>query len=125
MIYHVFPKGREFAVVLSRSTFRDQQRIDLREHVFSRPGNLDTLIPTKAGVSIPVAQLPALRAALQDAERELLDLGVLRPVHYSKAGLQPPAADHVSAREGSGSQPEAAPRLHLQGCRTPEQGEIL
>jgi hypothetical protein len=100
VIFFVFPKeARGFAVVLSQSRYRNMERIDLREHYEARPGDPDTLRPTRKGVSMPVNQLPALRAALQEAEIELLERGVLRVQHYERAGLPVPGIFHKECEE--------------------------
>lgn len=84
------PKARGYAVRVSRDRFRDRERIDVREFYEVRPGDPDTRQPTKKGISLPIDQLPQLRAALEEAERGALAAGLLEVEGYTNAGLPVP-----------------------------------
>ncbi len=90
--YGEIPKGRGVVVLITRSQFRDMERCDIREFVDFRPGDPDTRKPTKSGVNLPVAKVPALLTALHKLEADAIADGTLRPHHYRAAGLEPPAA---------------------------------
>ena len=85
-VFGRFPTGSNGQVQVSRSAYRGRNRIDLREFFPSEGGELK---PTRRGVTLPLNTLPALRAALEQAEADALRLGLL------EAGAQPTRNDHV------------------------------
>lgn len=89
-LYAELGKTRGVVVLVTTSTFRDQPRLDLREHVEDRPGDPDSRFPTKRGVNLHIRHLPALVAALHQAEAEALQAGLLKPDDYTRAGLSAP-----------------------------------
>jgi hypothetical protein len=96
-IYGEIPKVRGVVVLITRSQFRDQERLDIREFVEDRPGTPDSRQPTRKGVNLPLAKLPALVAALQAAAGEALEAGNLKPADFHKAGLSVPDTERKAA----------------------------
>lgn len=65
--------------------------LDLREYKAAPTKNdPDRLAPGVRWVGCDVSRLPALRALLQAAEAQALDLGVLTAEDYARAGLAAP-----------------------------------
>ena len=82
------PKTRGVEIRVSRSRYRNRERVDVREYVgFGEP---DSMKPTKRGVNLPLEHLPRLLAALHAIEREAIRDGELLPEDYENAGLEPP-----------------------------------
>jgi hypothetical protein len=92
MQYGEIPKARGAVILITRNQFRDMQRCDIREVVEYRPGDPDTRRPTKWGVNLPVAKVPALLTALQKMEADAIADGTLKARHYIEAGAPVPAA---------------------------------
>ncbi len=89
-LYGEIPKARGVVVQVMRDSFRNRERLDLREWVEDRPGSPDSRQPTRKGVSIPLSKLPSLLAALRTAETDALQAGLLRSADYEAAGLTKP-----------------------------------
>jgi hypothetical protein len=87
-IYGEIPKVRGVVVLVTRN----QERLDIREFVEDRPGTPDSRQPTRKGVNLPLAKLPALVAALQRAEADAIKGGSLKARHYIECGAPVPAA---------------------------------
>jgi Transcriptional Coactivator p15 (PC4) len=81
--------ARGDVVVVSTGEFRGRRRVDLREHFTPSAGAPPQ--PTRRGVSIRIEDLPRLRAAIEEAEREALRRGDLELEDFKDAGLEPPA----------------------------------
>lgn len=60
------------------SEYQSLDLIDIRIYANYEPGNTERR-PTKKGVSIRVGRLPEIIAALQEAEREAVEAGLLYP----------------------------------------------
>jgi len=69
--------GSKAEVRVSLDTFNGRPRIDLRTWCDYSAGPVATRGPTRKGVSLPVADLPALLAAILDAEAQARALGLL------------------------------------------------
>ncbi len=76
-IYAELPKGRGYVLRISCERFRGQLRVDIRTWFEYTPGNPDTRQPSKSGVSMSAERLPELIAALQAAEQDLTERGLL------------------------------------------------
>lgn len=74
----ILPLGATAEVRVSLDTFNGRPRLDLRTWCDYAVGPVATRGPTKKGVSLPIADLPALAAALRDAEAQALGLGLLK-----------------------------------------------
>ncbi len=61
-------KYRDLRVEIRR--YKEHDMVGLRQWVMAYRGSDDERIPTKNGVSFKVKELPAVIAALQEAERE-------------------------------------------------------
>ena len=61
-IVYSFPKGKTSEIRASFSTFRGEERADLRLWVLA---DNDVLVPTKSGISVPVEDLGLLLEAVQ------------------------------------------------------------
>lgn len=96
-VYAELGKTRGVVVLVTSSTFRDQPRLDLREHVEDRPGDPDSRFPTKRGVNLHVRHLPVLLAALQAAAADALEAGHLRAEAFTRAGLSVPDTEQREA----------------------------
>ena len=84
------PKGRGFAVRVTRDNYQGHEVVDVRVWFENRPGDPDTFRPTPKGASIPVRNLPALLAALNAAGADALQSGLLRSAHFEAAGVPVP-----------------------------------
>jgi hypothetical protein len=69
--------GSKAEVRVSLETFQGRPRVDLRTWCDFSAGPVSTRGPTKKGVSLPVADLPALLATIRDAEARARELGLL------------------------------------------------
>jgi hypothetical protein len=65
---------RHDALVVTLSTFKGHNIIDVRKHVMNREGKL---VPTGKGVAMTVTRLPELLKAIQKALSKARDLGLL------------------------------------------------
>lgn len=91
-VYAEIPTGRGFAVRVTRSDFRGKPRVDVRHYFEARPGDPDTMAPTKKGASLPLELLPTLLDALRHAEADAIRDGALLAEDYENAGLPVPPA---------------------------------
>lgn len=91
MIHYLYlPISRGYTLQVVRDTFQDRPRIDIRVWAEYRPGDRDSAQATKQGVSIKPRLLPALRAALEEAERSALEDGLLSVEDYARSGVPLP-----------------------------------
>jgi hypothetical protein len=67
-------RQRREAIVVSLSTFEDRNLISVRTYTTSQDGKM---LPTAKGVSLVVARLPELAAALAKALAKARELGLL------------------------------------------------
>ena len=77
ILISTFPQGSRAEVRLCLETFNGVPRVDLRTWCDFRAGPVDARGPTKKGVSLPIADLPALAAAVREAEARARDFGLL------------------------------------------------
>ena len=77
-IYADIPRGRGNVLRISRDQFNGYELVGIRQWVEFTPGDRDTLRPSKSGVSIPIRLLPVLLEALQAAEADAVEQGLLR-----------------------------------------------
>jgi hypothetical protein len=96
-VYADLPRGRGAVLRISRDTYQGHELVGIREWWAFTPGDPDTLRPSKSGVNIPVRRLPALLAALHQAEADALHAGHLKPADFHKAGLSVPDTDQKAA----------------------------
>ena len=68
-------KNQREEVRVSLDEFKGHRLVDIR--VFTDPYTGDERVATKKGISLAVGKLPALIAALRDAEREARAAGLL------------------------------------------------
>lgn len=71
-----FPKNARETLRVSLDTYRDTNLLDVRVAI-PLTGHTGTLCPTAKGVSVNVALIPQLRAALADAEAKAREMGWL------------------------------------------------
>lgn len=88
------PSGRGYQVRVRFTDFRQRPRLDIRLHYEYRPGDPDSGIPTRKGIAVAVHHLPQLRQLLEEAERDAVERGLLRPHHYRSAGVAPLDSTH-------------------------------
>jgi Transcriptional Coactivator p15 (PC4) len=69
--------GSKAEVRVSLDSFQGRPRVDLRTWCDFSVGPVATRGPTKKGVSLPIADLPALLATIRDAEAKARSLGLL------------------------------------------------
>lgn len=77
-IYAELPKGRGYVLRISSEQFGGRHVIDTRIWFATRPGDRDTLRLTPERLSVSVERLPELIAALQAAEMDLSERGLLQ-----------------------------------------------
>jgi Transcriptional Coactivator p15 (PC4) len=65
---------RHDAIVVSLSTFKGKNLVDLRMHAMNKAGQLQ---PTPKGVAMVVLRLPELLAAVTKAHAKAVELGLL------------------------------------------------
>lgn len=87
-IFARIPVSDGTEVQIASIEFRGAQRFDIRQHW--RPNGSDLLQPTRKGVSLPLQQLPVVRHALEQAEREALAAGLIGPADYAAAEVDYP-----------------------------------
>ena len=90
-VFVAINKARGYCIQVTQERFRGRERLDVREWYETRPGNPDTRRPTPNGISVGLNKIPALRAALEAAEKDALERGHLCEQDYRAAGVQPPA----------------------------------
>ena len=78
-IYAELPRARGAVLRIARDTYQGHELVGIREWFEYRPGDPDTLRPNKSGLSIPPGRLPQLIAALQEAEADAIEQGLLKP----------------------------------------------
>lgn len=71
------PLGSSVELRLSLDTFNGKARADLRTWANYQAGPVLTRMPTKKGVSVPIEALPALVAAVVEAEAVARSSGLL------------------------------------------------
>lgn len=70
------PKGERAELRVTIAEYRGRRTIDLR--IFEEfAASTGARSPTKAGVALSIERLPELRAALEEAERQAIDLGLI------------------------------------------------
>jgi Transcriptional Coactivator p15 (PC4) len=62
------------AVVVSLSSFKDHNLVDLRTHSMSRDGKL---LPTKKGLAVSILRLPELAKSVNKALAKARELGLI------------------------------------------------
>ncbi len=79
---------------LSQTLRLTSQEVDGTEqfllHMWTRHSEADRLHPTMTGVQFNASHIPALRAALQQAEQMMLRAGLISAADYQQAGLSTP-----------------------------------
>lgn len=71
------PLGDKAEVRVTLDAFNGRPRLDIRTWADYQAGPVLTRGPTKKGVSLPIADLPALALAMREAEAKARDLGLL------------------------------------------------
>ena len=71
------PLGSRAEVRVSLEAYAGRNRVDLRTWADYMAGPVEMRGPTKKGVSLPVSDLPALSAAVREAEAKARALGLL------------------------------------------------
>ena len=84
-IYAELPRGRGAVLRIARDTYQGHELVGIREWYEYRPGDPDTLRPSKSGVNVSVRRLPELIAALQAAEADAIRQGLLKPTPRAAA----------------------------------------
>lgn len=74
---HAFPMGSRAEVRLTLDRYDKAVRVDLRTWADFKAGAVETRCATKKGVSLPVALLPDLLAAVVKADALARSLGLL------------------------------------------------
>lgn len=90
-------RSRGCVVLVTRDQYRGSELLSIREWNEFTPGDPDTRRPSTKGVTVPVRDIPALRAALEAAEADALQAGLLSAREYINAGLPVPDALRKSA----------------------------
>lgn len=71
------PLGDKAEVRITLDTFNGKARLDIRTWADYSAGPVQTRGPTKKGVSLPIADLPALALAMRTAETAARQLGLI------------------------------------------------
>jgi hypothetical protein len=71
----IIEKGRTSDVRVSLNEFHGRSYLDIRTHVVVDA--MGDRVPTRKGCTLPVGKIPELRAALEKAEAEARDRGLL------------------------------------------------
>ena len=74
-LIETIPKNRREEIRVSLTAYHDRDLVDVR--VYCEPYAGDVWVATKRGISLSVTKLPALIKALQAAEREAQETGLL------------------------------------------------
>lgn len=77
VVIRTFPLGARAELRVILDTFNGQPRVDLRTWCDYSVGPSNVRGPTKKGVSLPIAEVPALVSALGDALDQARALGIL------------------------------------------------
>jgi hypothetical protein len=85
--YAQLPKSPTAAVVVSFQMYEGRPRVDIREALRRKDAPPRF---TARGAGVPLAELPRLRDALEQIERDALCAGLLTAAEYQAAGLTPP-----------------------------------
>lgn len=75
IVVAVIPKGASAEARVTLDSYRDALVIDLR--IYEAFSAANVLMPTKRGLTLALAKLPELAAALVEAERVAIELGLL------------------------------------------------
>jgi hypothetical protein len=74
IVHQSWANRRHDALVVSLSTFKDINIIDVRKHSMSRDGRL---LPTTKGIALKVTRLPDLLKAITKAVERARELGLI------------------------------------------------
>ncbi|WGR91848.1 transcriptional coactivator p15/PC4 family protein [Bradyrhizobium sp. ISRA443] len=74
IVHQAWLNRRHDALVVTLSTFKDQNLIDVRKHAMNREGKL---VPTAKGIAMKVTRLPDLLKGITKAIEKARELGLI------------------------------------------------